>query len=502
MENPVSDYGKIVTGARFIGRFKEISIIQNRIKGKNFGNLSITGLPRIGKSSLAYNAVYLWKKEWLKEKKIVIWINIGKFKSSLIFYQKLVLDALNEIELIDPDLFNNLSKVKDNIYDPLNSEVEFITYFQRFFRLFYASNYHLICILDEFDNAERIFDTEDFQLLRELSSDPTSQICLITLSRRTLQELERKNSALSNFYQIFTELQLGFYSKEDEKRYWEFIKSHGLVLETEAIIRIKSFTATHPFLLDVVLNEVFIYMSSKIDTMGDVLSAILDDLRVRMYNEYSSIISLMEEEKLSSKLVQAIVGPLFDIRQIDIDRLLKYQLVKDEGDHLIGFSEYFNDFVRLIQTNIEVWPLWAETESELRNLVKHYLDKKYGEEWEQKFLSQHKMKYRFIDNYKAMRQRNSQQFGERASMHLVDYTYPFDCYACFFTTDWQYFVKVFKKTTTEWSVVFTHLAKIRNPLAHNNPNFLSDSDREVATGYCKEILLLINNWKMATKTFW
>lgn len=502
MVNPVSDYGKIVTGERFIGRTKEIKIIQNRVQGKNFGNLSITGLPRIGKSSLAHNAVFIHKEEWIQKKKVIIWLNIGKLRSANLFYQKLVLDTLNEFEMNEPELFARLSRIMTNIFNSENSEVEFITYLQRFFRLVHSSNYQLIFVLDEFDNAERMFKTEDFQLLRELSSDPSTQICLLTISRRTLQEIERKNSTLSNFYQIFTELQLGFYSTHDETSYWEFIEKNQLILEKESISRIKSFTSTHPFLLDVVMNEVFINLTDKPISVTNTLTTILDDLKVRMYNEYSSIISLMEEEKLSSKLVQAIIGPLYDLRQIDVDRLLKYQLIREQEGYFFGFCEYFNDFIKLIQPNIEIWPLWSETESELRNLVKFYLGKQYGNNWEHKFLSQHKMKQKFIENYRIMRQRNILQFGARASEHLVDYTYPFDCYACFFSSDWQFFVKIFKKTTHEWSIVFSHLAKVRNPLAHNNPNFLSDSDRNVASGYCKEILHLINEWKLATKTFW
>ena len=61
MENPFADFGSIVYGDRFIGREEEIKAVQNRIFGKAYGNLAIQGLPRIGKSSLAWKAILEFK---------------------------------------------------------------------------------------------------------------------------------------------------------------------------------------------------------------------------------------------------------------------------------------------------------------------------------------------------------------------------------------------------------------------------------------------------------
>ena len=62
LQNPFADYGGIVVNDRFIGRRKEIETIKNRLLGSSFGNISIVGLPRSGKSSLVWNAVFLEKE--------------------------------------------------------------------------------------------------------------------------------------------------------------------------------------------------------------------------------------------------------------------------------------------------------------------------------------------------------------------------------------------------------------------------------------------------------
>jgi hypothetical protein len=55
--NPFADNAGIVTGSRFVGRQSEINEIHTRVLGELYGNLAIVGLPRIGKSSLVWNAL-------------------------------------------------------------------------------------------------------------------------------------------------------------------------------------------------------------------------------------------------------------------------------------------------------------------------------------------------------------------------------------------------------------------------------------------------------------
>ena len=55
--NPFADNAGIVTGNRFVGRQFEIDEIHTRVLGELYGNLAIVGLPRIGKSSIVWNAL-------------------------------------------------------------------------------------------------------------------------------------------------------------------------------------------------------------------------------------------------------------------------------------------------------------------------------------------------------------------------------------------------------------------------------------------------------------
>jgi len=67
----------------------------------------------------------------------------------------------------------------------------------------------------------------------------------------------------------------------------------------------------------------------------------------------------------------------------------------------------------------------------------------------------------------------------------------------FISKNWAWYEKVLGGQKNDWSPIFSLLGKIRNPLAHNNPEFLTDSDKNLAEGYCKKILDKIRVWKEA-----
>ena len=69
--NPFASAGTIVNGDLFVGRSVELTEVYNRVLGKNFGNLSIVGIPKIGKSSLM-QALYDRRNELYDNNKYVV----------------------------------------------------------------------------------------------------------------------------------------------------------------------------------------------------------------------------------------------------------------------------------------------------------------------------------------------------------------------------------------------------------------------------------------------
>lgn len=496
LKNPFADYGGIVTGERFVGRKKEIEVIKNRLLGNFYGNIAIEGLPRIGKSSLAWNSIFTQKDDLVTKKIIPIWVPFGEYNSLInVFYD--VLFEIEELLSNGHEKIEALQSIKTKI-DLSNSDLEKRRYIKRYFKLLRTNGYRVIIVFDEFDNAANVLELQDFQFLRELSYNIESKIGLLTISRKTIQELEPDNGALSNFYQIFTELRLKLFSNDDLESYWKRIEQFSIEVNLKYKGQTKIYCGAHPYLLDVLNHEVFNNISQTDVDLETTFSKIVNDVRLKLFNEYEAILNLMFFEGLSDKLMQVIIGPVYDISQRDVERLLKYDIIGVQNDKNYScFSDYFNDYLSLKSREIDIWPLWSDVEEEVRSLIKEYLLINFGESWEIGYEKKFKQKKSdaFLLTKKEIQNRNKSLFGDKASDHLVDYTYPMEMFDRFIAIDWEWFSKIFIGQKSSWNLMFQHLGKIRNPLAHNNPNFLSDSDKNLAEGYCKMILSKINDWK-------
>jgi hypothetical protein len=278
--------------------------------------------------------------------------------------------------------------------------------------------------------------------------------------------------------------------------YWQRLKNLGISVSDTYIENIFIYSGNHPYLIDLINYSIFNKIEQTDINLDEILNSTLETLKLKIYNEYESILKLMEQENLDKKLVQMIVGPNYDITQRDVEKLLKYSLVKStDYESFECFARYFEEYLSLKSSEIDIWPLWAETEIELRSIIKEFLIDKYGEDWVDKFVKGNPKKTKTIDELKFVMAKNIKSFGDKASTHLVDYTYPSHMMDCFIHSDWKWFENIFGKQFSDWKPKFDLLSEIRNPLAHNNRAFLTPSKINNATGYCQEILMLIQKWK-------
>ena len=164
----------------------------------------------------------------------------------------------------------------------------------------------------------------------------------------------------------------------------------------------------------------------------------------------------------------------------------------------VCFSNYFTELLNLKFNDIDYWPLWSETEKAVRDIIKKYIANEFGENWELSYLKKHEKsegKLKGIQKLDEVRTYSKNKFGNIASSHLADYTFPRDMYDLFISSDWNWFEKVFGETKNEWGKRFITLAEIRNPIAHNNSEFISSEELKNAKKYCEIIINRINKWR-------
>ena len=205
-----------------------------------------------------------------------------------------------------------------------------------------------------------------------------------------------------------------------------------------------------------------------------------------------------------------------DLSQMSIERLTKYGLIipilakrkygfyfnnlienglANENDiSYDSISIHLNNYLKQRENEYDIWPLWTEAENKVRNLITIYLKKKFGENWRNPFVNANPKKEADIVDMENKRLKNKKDFGNSASDNLVSYTYPLNLFNCFITTDWTWFQKVLGDNKANWFEKFKLLAKVRNPIAHSNKDFVDSNEQFKATEICKELINKIDNW--------
>lgn len=503
--NLIADYGAIVTGDRFIGRLDNIRIVESRIiNPSKSANLAIIGIPRIGKSSLAWKAIMEREEDLISRKILPIWIDVGIFNEIVDFFCEIIAECVFKLEKLD--LFSiPLNEVVKLINDESLLWNKRFSFILKFFKLVKDLGYRIILILDEFDNARNIFkDTaEGFQKLRSLSYNPKYSVSFITTSRRSVKNIEETLKGSSTFYETFMNNNLGAFNENDKNEYFEKISNMDIIFSDDDKDKINKFCGSHPYLLDILNYEIVEIFLKQTEIKIDKAISTVEEMVV---NYYDHLINILKEDESLSKLLQILIGPPVDITGADINSLLSYSLIKQINvDEYHAFSHHFQEFLKIINREVDLWPILGETERKLRNVISIALDKHYGENWIKK-LEQAPQLIKIFKNARVDQEKEKKTFGARASSDLLDYTYPMDLYSII-SREWGVIFKPLfgidergkKIQKNYWETRISYISKFRNPLAHHRSGVIKDYERQVVEGYCKEILSFIKHLKGKNK---
>ncbi len=493
-DNPFSDYGSIVYGDRFIGRQASLQVIENRlILPANPGNLAIIGDHKIGKSSLVHHAIIQRKEELTSRRSLPIWINLGTYNQPASFFRALVTNCCDELE----DMGWMTEPIQRAAHRALNDELgwtEGYSRIQRFFQRIRQGKIRVMFILDEFDHARHLFrgNTFGFQGLRELSYRPEWRVTFVTTSRRTIRDIELQTQAISTFDGIFHKHYLAMFDDSDIQEYFGRMPLSDM-LDINGKKRINYYCGGHPYLLETMGYEL-------VESFREHRSIDVDQVAQRIQgsflDQYDRMTDLLDEDGTLRKLLQIFFGPVVDVQQTDIDEFMRYGVIKKtrQGNY-IAFSEHFQTYLKVISRHTELWPIWSEAELALRQLITTEMLEQYGEQWITKLERARPNLKRIFDSCRQARDRETKAFSGRASQNLVDFTNPADLFDIIFA-EWKTFQKVLgrnKRDKNYWGQCQKILAKIRNPLAHNRDAMLHAYEKEIAAGYCKEIVTALRN---------
>ena len=501
MNNSFAGYGKIGTGESYIHRRELETELENRtLNYQNFGSVSVVGMQRMGKSSLAYNVFSARADEYYPKGILITSVSMNNYSNADSFFRGIV-DSVYELIDDNDGVDVRLEKRYQRVAESKLSDGG-VKSIQGFFKYLLKSQRRVICVIDEFDYSRKIFAEfpEGFNILRELAYQPETNVTFVFISRRMVSELEASTgiSTLANI--LGKPIYVKSYSDEDIRLYFSRLSKAGIRLSEDEKKELREITGYQPYWCDLIMN----YYCNSVNA-GISLDDVFDRNRGVLYTEYENMMKLLEEQSLLSPMFQIILGPAYDYTQSDVQKLYDYGIVHFENSRAKAISEKFYDYLKLREGSFDFYPLWNRTERNLRMLMKAKLREKYGENWEQRIKAAYirpgtddgcqmtlSKFLRYAVDLQSRVERQTDLYIQNASFSIVEGLTTAGLFALYIR-EYSLFEPVFSMTKDEFRKMTDHIAKARNPYQHNNDNLIDPAFKNITRGYCELILKKIDS---------
>ena len=487
--NPYADCGVTVTGGRFIGREGELRTIASRIFGATgFGSIAVIGLPRMGKTSLISEAIRRAEESnpvWRST--VVVRSNVGTAESVDGLF-RLLIDDLAE-SLRERGLEDGL--VDRRIAEAIAAPAVGFGEVRTVFRALRRARIRSVCVLDEFDAGRRVFENtpQCFHWLRELCSNPEFKAAVVLVAKRRLQDVARLAGHESDYWaNVLMTLPVKPFSDGDVQEFFSRLANEGVVLDHAGQTEVLARCGGHPCLLDAFAFHAW----NLVDTGREVSVEWIEATCGKLLDDYFKQVStVLKDGPMLSKAVQVFVGPQWDVTSADVDALCELGVaLRDEEGVLRGFSITFEEYLRVVELDIDIWSLWHDTERAVREVLEQHLKKKFGSNWPEELCRAKPQRKELVESCRKKRAGDQKRFGRRAEASLLAYTYPKELYDLM-CDDWMMLAApLLGRDKNKWALNFDVLSKVRTAVAHNREEVVGDGERLQAKGVCKEILNL------------
>lgn len=487
--NPFKGCKTIVEGDMFIGRNEQINELNSYIFDKNFDNVSIVGIPHIGKSSLM-NTLYAKRKElWTEKRNLVIWHTLKKSNKNdsnhrLDLFLSIASQAYSKLKKLCPndEFIDDLTEYMNILIEKNIRWFEFEANLKDFFETIVDNNIRIIACLDEFDYAKDYLQEAEYQLLRELSYVPSYRVALVTTSRRSIYDIEHYSGGGSNLFMLFENIYLKPFTREEHEIQCKKIP----FINDKDIDELWSMTGGHPFINSILLEKYW--------TIRDINKAIFQSKQT-IYKYYEDLFYVLKKDGLDDKVDRLYCGYTEGVTEQQRDYIYnRYGIfINDKNGTYIPFSSIFEDYLKSRYKNVPFADVWPQAERALKRsisnaLAKHFDSTDYAT-WTVGLSLMNEISKDRLNVWKGQMYAEKAKYGTSSSPNIINQLYPKD-FHIFFKLFWeQYLSTIYGKDLFYWLNALSFIAEdIRNPIAHSRKGLLSEKDQLKATIICQEII--------------
>ena len=498
--------GEIAKGKKFIGREEDIKKYKKEyFENGHFPRYSLSGLTRIGKTSLVKN-LFENRNLPLPDDIIYIYEDLKKCKSYNELWKYIcdqIKDRLTELGLID-DLPERLKSNLELIIEKDDIQwYKFRTTVQKIFKQLASSGKikKVIIVLDEFDQAPVLFGSEDchWEVFRELFQDDDLKVSAMTISRKSLRTIETQCRGENNGSTIHTSLdpvQYRGFDDEDIEKYFQVFENMNIKLDKKQIEEIKYYCGNIPYLLSIMGKNIV----DVFEDNGNIdITDIFKNKCVAINSYYQDCIDFFKKEDRLKKIIPFVLGPKIGVTAMDKGELIDRGYLREDNGEFVAISKYFKNFLSLTELKISIWENIINLEKKIKQIIHNeflnIIDKlQVGgnniNEIQKNILEKVGIERNDIIRYEAYIRNNLKIYNQKSSfLDVISLTDSFKivkyCWTSIFS---KYFDN---KTYDKLENQFDKCAEARNPVAHGHEEYLTKLDQQEIDVSCKQIFELL-----------
>lgn len=504
--------GSPVTGERLVGNTRQelaLEICKRFFKSDTGSNMMMNGLPRIGKTSILMEARRLYESDSLSPaNKIVCFIDMIKYQSFT--PQEVYFDIIYTVfKAIPQTIVGNLKNSNLDLEYYVNwfSErmeksiptVRAIGQFEDFFKDCKEAKLSIRIVFDEFDSILSVFKNEGGKIderglmgfqgaLRKIISFNDYDVKAFFISRNLLEEIEPEGTDSSTISGVCgSPITLKLFGDKEILDYWEALAVYDKdkIIDDSFKSTVMKYSQGYPYLMNLVANDLIVGHSAQIvDTIVRQYNSIVKMLNVKIN------LKGIEETSLKDTLLQLMVGPQHNISLYQVQRLARYDIIRQKEDQSYEiFCPFFLDYLENLAMHVPVWEVLGTFEKKMREIIANYLESIGDSEYD--ILSNI-----ISDDFRRTlngRRATDKKIGTASSDSLLDYLYTSE-YIRFVEKGWKGgFDKIFTNyTLDQCKNVFSTIASTRNSNMHYRP--ITSQDKLTIVKYVNNIVEHIDSY--------
>lgn len=403
MNNPYRGFGCPVSGSDFVGRGEIVGQISSTLKT---GNVSLTGLHRMGKSSVAQEVLERLSAEGVPVCKVV---NLHTVKTDYDLF-RLMLIALGS------PAYRTLPKDDDFM--------AFVETEEAFEGKRHERSSRCVMVIDEMDGILSFDDpVQTLNRLRELASYPAKYgVSFLFVTSRSLRAIEDRMNG-SNLSGICENIFLGPFDREEMA---EFVAWGGISADEAFVDELCAQTGGVPYLMAVLMSEFCEQAGDRRAGMSgeeklSVLRNCIPSVAQPFLEYYRKVKrSLSDEGNAWGELIGALIGPIMKARDPALSNLFReYGIIADDGTCP---SRHFMDYLEMCSRDVAPFEDLRDLEIGLRKIVRERLTEKLGPQWAEAVSREVPAIAQGLDRARQSMEKEIRQFRLATESDLIEFT--------------------------------------------------------------------------------